>query len=259
MKELENLLYELGISKVTLSKYLGVSRQMIYNYLDSEDLGKMPRLKKLKLFRLLDIKSLEDVCNIKITSDYIEEVEERLKEAEKQEVPNPDEEILDLKDINAEEKDILLDIISSLKQIIDDEEGQEGKQAITLKYLYHFIKGLEKSKELRYWLVYVSKTLGMTNPTMYEFDEEKQIIFESILYSAMNLYNNGGASKSRIEETHRRFVLEIEQKNEERLTRTQELNTAKIQALKELNYTEITADNAKEVFEKIAEIQSRRI
>ncbi len=30
-------------------------------------------------------------------------------------------------------------------------------------------------------------------------------------------------------------------------------------ALKELGYTTITADNAKEVFEKIAEIQSRKV
>ena len=33
----------------------------------------------------------------------------------------------------------------------------------------------------------------------------------------------------------------------------------KVQALKELGYTEINEDNAKEVFEKIAEIQSRKV
>ena len=33
MKELNILLTELGISKVRLAKYLGVSRQMLYNYL----------------------------------------------------------------------------------------------------------------------------------------------------------------------------------------------------------------------------------
>ena len=32
MKELNNILSEIGISKVKLAKYLGVSRQMIYNY-----------------------------------------------------------------------------------------------------------------------------------------------------------------------------------------------------------------------------------
>ena len=39
----------------------------------------------------------------------------------------------------------------------------------------------------------------------------------------------------------------------------QELNSAKVQALKELGYTEINEDNATEVLEKMAEIQSRKI
>ena len=38
-----------------------------------------------------------------------------------------------------------------------------------------------------------------------------------------------------------------------------ELNTVKVQALKELGYTEINESNATEVFEKIAEIQSRKV
>ena len=78
----------------------------------------------------------------------------------------------------------------------------------------------------------------------------------------MTLYNNGGASKSKIAESHKRFVQDIEHKNEEKLSRTQELNTAKVQALKELGYTEINEENeenAKEVLEKIAEIQSRKV
>ena len=86
---------------------------------------------------------------------------------------------------------------------------------------------------------------------------EKQFIFEGILYSALTLYNNGGASRSKLAESHRRFVQEIEKKNEEKLSRTQQLNTVRIQALKELGYTEINVNNAEEVFEKIAEIESR--
>ena len=49
----------------------------------------------------------------------------------------------------------------------------------------------------------------------------------------------------------------MEARNEEKLSRTQQLNTVKIQALRELGYTEINATNAAEVFEKIAEIESR--
>ena len=79
------------------------------------------------------------------------------------------------------------------------------------------------------------------------------------MFSAMTLYNNGSASKSKIAETHKRFVQEIEHKKEEVLGRTQELNTAKVQALRELGYTEINNNNAKEVLDKIAEIQSRKV
>ena len=104
----------------------------------------------------------------------------------------------------------------------------------------------------------MSKTTGFTDPEEFKFNEEKQFIFEGILYSALNLYHNGGASRSRLTETHRRFVQEIEQKKEEKLSRTQQLNTVKIQALKELGYTEINESNAAEVFEKIAEIESRK-
>ena len=75
----------------------------------------------------------------------------------------------------------------------------------------------------------------------------------------MVLYNNGGANKDRLIESHRKFVQDIDQKHEERLSRTQELNSAKVQALKELGYTEINEDNATEVLEKMAEIQSRKI
>ena len=43
------------------------------------------------------------------------------------------------------------------------------------------------------------------------------------------------------------------------MSRTLELYTIKIQALKELGNTEINEKNASEVFEKIAEIQSRKV
>ena len=105
----------------------------------------------------------------------------------------------------------------------------------------------------------MSKTNGFTSPDEYKFNEDKQFIFEGILYSALTLYNNGGASRSKIMETHKRFVQEIEQKKEEALSRTQQLTTMKIQALKELNYSEINEANASEVLAKIAEIQSRKV
>ena len=57
MNKLNDLLHELGISKVKLAKFLGVSRQMIYNYLELDDINKWPKDKKVLLLNLLGIKS----------------------------------------------------------------------------------------------------------------------------------------------------------------------------------------------------------
>ena len=64
MKELNIVLTELGISKVRLAKYLGVSRQMVYNYLDCDDLSKIPNEKYQLLLKLLDVKSIEEIENL---------------------------------------------------------------------------------------------------------------------------------------------------------------------------------------------------
>ena len=68
MKRLNEILSEIGISKVKLAKYLGVSRQMVYNYLEMDDVNEWPLEKKMKLFNLLQIKSSSEIENIKITN-----------------------------------------------------------------------------------------------------------------------------------------------------------------------------------------------
>ena len=83
MKELNVVLTELGISKVRLAKYLGVSRQMLYNYLAIENLNDWPKEKAAKLLSLLNIENIEELKNIKINGEYIIEVETRLKEGVK--------------------------------------------------------------------------------------------------------------------------------------------------------------------------------
>lgn len=42
VEKVNQILKQANISKVNLAKYLGVSRQMIYNYFDGEDLSKLP-------------------------------------------------------------------------------------------------------------------------------------------------------------------------------------------------------------------------
>ena len=101
--------------------------------------------------------------------------------------------------------------------------------------------------------------MGFVKPLEFAFNEDEQFAFESIMFSGMTLYNNGGLSRTRLAESHRRFVNQIEQKKEEKMSRTLELNTIKNQALKELGYTEINDQNAAEILEKMAEIQSRKI
>ena len=255
MKDLNELFQELGISKVRLAKYLGVSRQMVYNYLELNDINKWPKEKKLLLFKLLDITEAEDLDNIKINTDYLMNVEGRLNQGVKSstELENG----FDLKGLNKESQILLSDITYLLKEKLSDENNKENYYAIL--YLYHLLQSLDNVPEIKYIFGYMSKTTGFTNPEDFKFQEDKQFIFEGILYSALNLYNNGGASRSRLAESHRRFFREIEQKNEEKLSRTQQLNTTNIQALKELGYTTMTEANAAEVLEKIAEIESRKI
>ena len=247
MKELNVVLTELGISKVRLAKYLGVSRQMLYNYLAIENLNDWPKEKAAKLLSLLNIENIEELKNIKINGEYIIEVETRLKEGVKD--SSNKEVIADLKGFNKKEQELLSDIINLLKEKLATDKTKDTYN--TYLYLHHFLQSMETTEELKYILAYMSKS--------FAFNSDKQFIFESIMFSAMTLYNNGGASKNKISETHKRFVQDIEHKKEEKLSRTQELNSAKVQALAELGYTEINEDNAKEVFEKIAEIQSRKV
>ncbi len=255
MRQLNELFQELGISKVRLAKYLGVSRQMVYNYLELNDINKWPKEKKLLLFKLLEINDSKDIDDINITTDYLMSVESRLNQEVKS--ASEFESQFDFKGLNKESQILLSDITYLLKEKLTNDNQEENYYAIL--YLYHLLQSLDNVPEIKYIFGYMSKTTGFTNPEEYKFQEDKQFIFEGILYSALTLYNNGGASRSKLAESHKRFVQEIEQKNEEKLSRTQQLNTIKIQALKELGYTEINESNAAEVFEKIAEIQSRKV
>lgn len=255
MNKLNEILHELGISKVKLAKFLGVSRQMIYNYLELDNINKWPKDKKVLLLNLLGVKSADEIDKIKITTDYIYEVDDRLNSLCK--VDNNDNNSNLFEGLGRKQKILLQDIIELLKEKIEDENDAEGYYV--LLYLYHFLQSLDTSKELKYILGYVSKAAGFTKPMEFVFDDEQQFTFESILFSAFTLYNGGGASKNKIAASHERFVAQIEHKIEEKMSRTMELNTIKVQALKELGYTEINEANATEVFEKIAEIQSRKV
>ncbi len=262
MERLNEILHELGISKVKLAKFLGVSRQMIYNYLELDDINKWPKDKKVLLLNLLDVKSPEEIDKIKVDTDYILTVEAKLNSL----VDNNNTSVsnIDTKDLfngmDKDKKEVLDNILSIMKEDLD--EDSDGTELVKYKYLLNYLQAMETAPELKYILAYMAKTTGFVKPLEFAFNEEEQFIFESILFSAMTLYNGGGKSvisKSKLVESHKRFVNQIEHRMEEKLSRTMELNSLRDQALKELNYTKLNDENASEVFAKIAEIQSRKI
>jgi hypothetical protein len=257
MKKLNEILQELGISKVKLAKYLGVSRQMVYNHLMLDSLDKWPKEKKVLLLQLLNIKdgSEESLKSIVVDTEYLMEVEKKLNLAIKSSIDM--DTMFDFKGLDKDKKTLLGDISYLLKDILTDDESGQGTFAV--RYLYYLLQSIDNVPEIKYIFAYMAKTNGFIKPDEFAFDEDKQFIFEGILYSALTLYNNGGASKSKISESRKRFIQEIEQKNEEKLSRTQQLTTIKVQALRELGYNDINESNAEEVFEKIAEIQSRKV
>lgn len=258
MEQLSEILHELGISKVKLAKFLGVSRQMIYNYLELDDINKWPKDKKVLLLNLLGVKTADEIEKIKIDTDYILNVENRLNSL----VDNnkTDFGASTYSGLGKREKELLSNIISLLKDDLEESAAGSDEAYNVCKYLYHFLQAMENSEEAKYILGYVAKSAGFVKPLEYVFNEEEQFMFESFMFSAMTLYQNGnGVSKSKIAESHRRFVNQIEHKMEEKMSRTLELNAVKSQALKELGYTEINEKNAAEVFSKIAEIQSRSV
>lgn len=255
MSKINNVLSELGVSKVRLAKYLGVSRQMLYNYLACDKLEDWPSEKATRLMQLLEIKNENDLDSLTIDGDYIIRIDNKLNEGVKVALSNNN--LVDLKGFNRKEVEVLTDLTTLLKDRLKDDKTKDTYN--TFVYLYHFLQSMETNKELKYLLCFISKLTGFTKPREFLYNQDQQILFESIMYSGFTLYNNGGASKTKIADSHERFVREIEQKHEEKLSRTQELNTVKLQALKELGYTSITEENAKEVFEKIAEIQSRKV
>ena len=256
MTRLNEILHELGISKVKLAKFLGVSRQMIYNYLELDSINKWPKDKKVLLLNLLGIKSSNELNSIKIDTDYIMSVEARINSLIDNKVPSNDDNYI-FEGLSKNQKELLSNIIDVIKEKLDDDKDIES--FYTMKYLYNYLQSIDTSRELKYILAYVAKAAGFEKATEFAFNEDEQFVFESILFSAMTLYNGGGASKSKLAESHRRFEAQIEHKMEEKISRTLELNTLKVQALKELNYSEINEQNASEVLEKIAEIQSRKV
>lgn len=85
---------------------------------------------------------------------------------------------------------MLTDIINLLKEKLSDEERRE-ENYYALLYLFHMLQSMSNVPEIKYIFGYMSKITGFTKPDEFKFNEDKQFIFEGILYSALTLYNNG--------------------------------------------------------------------
>lgn len=256
VEKINLILKKANISKVNLAKYLGVSRQMVYNYLDGDDLSKLPNDKCQLLFELLDVESTSEILDIDVNSEYLQKVGSKIFDLKK--TTTKKEETIELSGLKKEEINLISDITIMLKNILIEDKGREGEAFATVLYTHQFIQNLSTSKELKYLLGYFSKNFGYTDPNKFIFDENNQYVFESIMYSAMSLYSNGGASRTKLTESHKRWEAMLASKKEEKLSRTQELNTAKVQALRDLGYDKIDEKNASEVLDKIAEIMSQK-
>ncbi len=255
MDRLNEILHELGISKVKLAKFLGVSRQMVYNYLELDDINKWPKDKKVLLLNLLGVKNSTEIENINVDTDYILLVENRLSTLITTDSDACEDSSQIYGNLNKKQKDLMKNIIDIMREKLEDDS--DDSSYYTFKYLYNCLQLGENSNEFKYVLGYIAKAAGLVQANEFAFNENNQYTFESIMFLALTLYKSGKASKSKIEEAHKRFEEQIEHKIEEKYGRTMELTAAKTQALKELGYTEVTESNAKEVLDKIIEIESR--
>lgn len=258
MDKLNDILREAGVSKVKLSKYLGVSRQMIYNYLEVEDINKWPKDKKVMLLNLLGIKNADEIFDIKVDTDYISDLDARLNSIILVKNVNSKEEKNTVYDgLGKKQRELLKNIIDVVKENLEDPKNIDGYNS--MNYLYNFLQAMNTSPELKYMLAYVSKETCFEEPMRFVFDEDEQFVFESIQFTALTLYNNGGTSKSKLAEAHNRFVKKIERKKEEKLGRTMELTRIRLQAMQELGYTEVNENNVAEISAKMAEIETRKV
>lgn len=256
MDKLNSILRDSGISKVKLARYLGVSRQMIYNYLEIDNIDDWPNDKKTLILNLLGIKKADDIYKVKVDPNLINKMAAKINSVRVSSYKVKDESgIFD--GLGKKQKVLLKNIIDVVKENLEEQSDDVGFNS--MKYLYNFLQSINSSLELRYILAYVAKETCFEDPDVFAFDEDEQFVFESIMFTAMTLYSNGGTSKTKLAEAHNRFVKKIERKKEEKMGRTMELTRIRLQAMQELGFNEVNEENVALISEKMAEIETRKV
>ena len=117
IEKINLILKKANISKVNLAKYLGVSRQMVYNYLDSDDLNKMPAEKSGLLFNLLEVNNCDEILKKEITDEYLQSVSNKIFNSCKTSAKK--EELIEVSGLKKEEKELISDIVFILKEMLN--------------------------------------------------------------------------------------------------------------------------------------------
>ena len=168
---------------------------------------------------LFGVEKEEDLKKIKVNDEYITLLETRINEGILDSFNK--ESISDLRGLNKKEQNLLTDIFTTLKdKLLNDHEEIEYN---TLRYLLMFIQNMDQIEELKYFLAYMAKSTTQIPVYEYIYDEDKQYIYEGIYYSAETLFSTGNASRNKVSESHKKWEKRIEQKKEDKLSRTQEL------------------------------------
>ena len=130
VEKINLILKKTNISKVNLAKYLGVSRQMVYNYLDSDDLSKMPAEKSNLLFRLLDVNNCNEIIEKELTDEYLQTVSNKIFNYRK--LPTKKDELIELTGLKKEEQEIITDIVFILKEMLNEDKTKDSFNSIKL-------------------------------------------------------------------------------------------------------------------------------
>ena len=125
VEKINLILKKTNISKVNLAKYLGVSRQMVYNYLELDSLDEWPKEKEILIFKLLGISdgSNETLSKIEVTPEYILEVEGKINQSIKD--TNEINNITELKGLSKEEQQLYKDLTYLIRDKITEEYKHE--------------------------------------------------------------------------------------------------------------------------------------
>lgn len=244
LKILLDRIEKLNISKVDLSNYLQVSRQMVYNYLSMNSFDEWPIKKRIMILDLFEVNNYDEIEELEISTNLLEKISMKLN------VDDSMEMFRAYKELDEESKKIVNDIV----KLCEDSDTRNS-----VDILLTLVEQSMISKDYKFLILYLSKIFNRIDPRSFEDDPDTQKAFEGILFSAFNLFNSGKYSKDKTTRVHEQFVKELENKAKVDIDVSNTMNLAKSQAKNELGIDKIDESNIDIVLEKMLEIQGRKL